>query len=117
MGALSGPQGEPFSQLGHQGRTPLYIAAQQGHGEVVQQLITAGPLEGGLEDLPSEGRKGATLSGPPLMDRESWGKGGNPRIGGSERQEKSVQTLFGTVPTRSQLQYTEDLQIDVSCVD
>ena len=36
--------GVPLSQLGHQGRTPLHIAARQGDGEVVQQLIAAGTL-------------------------------------------------------------------------
>ena len=60
IGPLWGPcpgPAETLSQLGHQGVTPLFIAAQRGHGEVVQQLIAAGPL-GGLEDLLSEGRKG-----------------------------------------------------------
>ena len=70
--------GEPLSQLGHQGFTPLYVAAEQGHREIVQLLISAGPLGGGLEDLPSEARTGIALSGPPLRDRESLGKGGTP---------------------------------------
>ena len=38
------------------------MAAYQGHQEVVQQLIDAGPAWGGLEDRPSESRKGVTLS-------------------------------------------------------
>ena len=62
--------GEPLSQLGHQGRTPLYIAAAQGYGEVAQQLIAAGPLGGGLEDL-SDGPKGVTLSVPQRESLEA----------------------------------------------
>ena len=46
--------------------TPLYAAVRQGHREVVQLLIAAGPL-GGLEDLSSEGRKGTVGS--------LWGRG------------------------------------------
>ena len=57
---MSGPR-KACSQLGRLGFTPLFIAAQRGHREVVQQLIAAGPF-GGLEDLPSEGRKGVTMS-------------------------------------------------------
>ena len=41
---LLGPKGEPVYQLGHQGATPLLMAAQKGHCTVVQQLVTAGPL-------------------------------------------------------------------------
>ena len=42
-GSFQAP-GEPLSHLGHQGSTPLYVAAERGHREVVQQLMAAGPL-------------------------------------------------------------------------
>ena len=69
VGANVQAPGEPLSQLGHQGCTPLYTAAHYGHREIIQQLIAAGPFGGELEDLPSEGRTGVTLSEPLLRDR------------------------------------------------
>ena len=92
--------GEPLAQLGHQGSTPLYMAAQQGHGEVLQQLIGAGPLGGGLEDLSAQGRKGVTLSGPPVEGPRVFREGGTLRgasLGGGE--ECSDPFLRDCVPT------------------
>ena len=73
-GPCLGPK-ESLSQLGHQGRTPVFMAAYHGHREVARQLIAAGPLGGGLEDLPSEGRKGSHCR-DPLRGRRVFGKGG-----------------------------------------
>ena len=48
--------GGPLSHLGHQGSTPLHIAAYRGHRDVVQLLISAGPLGVDLTSRPRVGR-------------------------------------------------------------
>ena len=79
--AQRGPA-EPLSQLGHQGCTPLFDAVQNGHLEVVQLLIAAGPL--GVHSKTSR----------PMVGRQShcsdlrWG----------DREQKRDR-----VPTRRQL--------------
>ena len=100
--ALSGLQGEPLSQLDYQGSTPLFIAAQDGHGRVVQKLIAAGPLGVGVGDFPPVRRsKGVRtpVEGPRV---------GDCLRGDSFGQEKSVQTFLGLFPLDDS--YTEDLQ-------
>ena len=53
--------GEPLAQLGHQGCTPLHIAAQHGDGEVVQQLIAAGTLGVDLKTSRPKVERGHTV--------------------------------------------------------
>ena len=52
--------GEPLPDLGHQGATPLLIAAFSEHREVVQQLINAGTSGGGgLKTSPPKVERGS----------------------------------------------------------
>ena len=90
VGALSGPQEGPLSELGDQGSTPLLIAALRGHSEVIRQLIRAGPFW-----VLSEGRKGGvTLLGPPLRDRGSLGEGADSLRGGQGPKKRARVDVF-----------------------
>ena len=62
-----------LSQLGHQGETPLFIAAQEGHHQVIQQLIAAGPV--GMDLKTSRPKVGHTVrvSRPPRERRGVFG--------------------------------------------
>ena len=63
FGGIVQAPGEPLSQLGHQGWTPLLVATREGRADVVRQLVTAGPL--GV-DLKTSRRK--VERGSPLRD-------------------------------------------------
>ena len=39
----------------------MFVAAEKGHGEVVRQLMSAGPLGAGLEDLSMVEGRGTVL--------------------------------------------------------
>ena len=80
VGPCPGPRRESLT-VGSPGATPLHIAAEEGHRELVQQLIAAGPLGGGL-DLPSPGRNG----GPAVRASVE---------GAGCQREGTLQTLLG----------------------
>ena len=63
---------EPLSQLGHQGITPLFIAAQHGCGEVVQQLIAAGPLGEDLKTSFPKVERGSHCQGVGTTEGAMW---------------------------------------------
>ena len=88
--------GEPLSQLGHQGQTPLYVAARFGHWEVIQQLIAAGPLGVDLTSHPrvEKGSRCQSL-GTGATVVESFGVKGLSRVEG--RSMCSVHETVGLV--------------------